>query len=197
MCCFNSDLSRSCYPYSSNLPKQLDYSDDNIPNVWGFKNCINDLTFREEIVEEFTKYENDGIGMCEKEKTRHIYTWPSENRKNLVKTLTVFHRVMDICGYIPGVSIISGLIRLIAAAVFSSAIEKGIKNDVIKGIYCDEARWTVKGHVIRGCLEAFLPVIGQIINLKFDYDYFHFRNKLDASEKRYFDELPTRMQYVS
>lgn len=147
-----------------NLDSRLLYGFWNYPNTWGFKQKINEYSFCDKTY--VLKWDDiDGSGTEVKSES-----FSAPQRSKLLELLRKVTAVFDTLGYIPGVSTLSGLIRIICAVVADHFIEKGISKGVIKGRYRDEARWTSSGHKLRGFIEM-IPIIGQIINLSLDITY--------------------------
>lgn len=99
------------------------------------------------------------------------YTFPREVRNLAVLALRVHNAVLNVLGYIPGVSIVSGSIRIFTGvAMIAATVAIGNRNangGHIIGRWYDEAIATGVAQVVRGALEAFVP-FGWIANAALD-----------------------------
>lgn len=119
-------------------------------NTWGL-NSINSDTFGVRRDEEGrVRYDTQGAGMY----------W-------LTLAMKIYYFVLDVLGYIPGVSTISGAIRISLGISSWIAVEVGIREGAVIGPYIDEARGTVMGQIVRGALEM-IPFYGQCANIFLD-----------------------------
>ncbi len=95
------------------------------------------------------------------------YTYPKESRDQVVTALKVHNLLLNILGYIPGVNLISGAIRILTGAVmvgFTLAIgNRNAHEGLIIRHWYDEAILTGIAQMARGALEAFAP-FGRMVN---------------------------------
>ncbi|HAB99106.1 MAG TPA: hypothetical protein DCE71_04720 [Parachlamydiales bacterium] len=97
--------------------------------------------------------------------------YPRDARDLLVTFFRVHNLVLNILGYIPGVSLISGSVRLATGAVIC-IVTLGLGNreaskGIIVGHWYDEALLTGVTQIARGVLEALVP-FGWVANAFFD-----------------------------
>jgi len=99
------------------------------------------------------------------------YVYPQPVRNAVVTFLKVHNLILNILGYIPGVSVISGCLRIgsgLLMCVVTLAIgERDAIQGAIIGHWYDEALLTGIAQVARGILEAFVP-FGWIANASLD-----------------------------
>ena len=109
-----------------------------------------------------------------------------------------YEKVMNILGYIPVISFLSGLVRLIEGAINSAYHTAHFESEADKalgiGAYTEEemqiaafnARKSYdyikhsEQNMARGCVEMLMPLIGNIVCLA--YDIFGGRNKYPAEK---------------
>jgi hypothetical protein len=100
-----------------------------------------------------------------------VFVYPKKSRDVLVTFLKVHNFTLNILGYIPGVSVVSGCVRmgtgLIMCAVTLAVGERNANQGVIIGRYYDEALLTGITQIARGALEAFVPS-GWVVNASLD-----------------------------
>ncbi len=98
--------------------------------------------------------------------------YPKELRDPLVTGLKVHNLILNILGYIPGVSLVSGCVRMgtgLMMCVITLAVgERDAKSGLIIGNWYDEAINTGISQIARGAIEAFVS-FGQIINASLDF----------------------------
>ncbi|WP_075882684.1 hypothetical protein [Candidatus Protochlamydia sp. W-9] len=99
------------------------------------------------------------------------YKYPRQVRNTLVTFLKIHNLTLNILGYIPGVSIVSGCVRmgsgLMMCAVTLAVGERNATRGAIIGHWYDEALLTGITQIARGALEAFVP-FGWIANVSLD-----------------------------
>jgi hypothetical protein len=99
------------------------------------------------------------------------YVYPKQARNALVTFLRVHNLSLNILGYIPGISIVSGCVRigtgLAMCAVALAVGERNAKQGLIIGHWYDECLITGITQIARGVLEAFVP-FGWIANASLD-----------------------------
>lgn len=109
-------------------------------NTWGFRS-INRATFN--------LRENDSLHM------------PLQLRNIVITALRIWNIVMNILGYIPGVQVISGALRMvvgIAIVGFTASIgDRNATSGAIIGRWYDEAVNTGMAQIVRGAFEALIP----------------------------------------
>ena len=98
-------------------------------------------------------------------------TFPKQIRDVITTALRLHNLCLNILGYIPGVSIISGSVRILSGIVICTVT--GLCGDrnashgcIIKRLY-DEAMITGIAQIARGALEAFIP-FGKFVNAALD-----------------------------
>ena len=101
----------------------------------------------------------------------HNYEYPMGARNALVSFLKVHNLTLNILGYIPGVSTISGCVR-IGSGVLMCAVTLAVgdpngKRGAIIGPWYSEALLTGITQIGRGVLEAFIPG-GWMVNASLD-----------------------------
>lgn len=172
---FSSSIScgeKNCQEVSKHLLTDLDprriHGITNIPNTWGFHNKINGFSF-----EDYS--EKQKLSGCSHGVKLHNVTWnvSSEDRKTLKKIIDISTSILDGLGYAPGISVMSGLVRIITAIFIRCVALTLVAQGQIAGRFKDEVEWTCNGHVIRGIIEM-IPVIGQLINLGCDLSYCNY-----------------------
>lgn len=98
-------------------------------------------------------------------------TYPQEMRNVLVTFLKIHNLTLNILGYIPGISSVSGCVRIgtgVAMCAFTLAVgDPKARQGVIIGHWYNEALLTGITQVARGVLEAFVP-FGWIMNASLD-----------------------------
>lgn len=146
----------------------LDYRRKCNSNTWGFSRKIGEHTFGDYHYQKYT-YEIDQFVYWKDphQVTETIScTWnvTPEQRTNFRNFLRKATRILDVAGYIPGVALLAGTIRIIAAGIFGHIIEKNIRDKVYTGDLAEEARRTYQAQRQRGCTEL-IPVIGSLVNL--------------------------------
>lgn len=129
-------------------------------NTWGFRS-INCETFN-------TKYHSD-------------FTYPVELRDIVVTALRLSNLTLNVLGYIPGVSVFSGVARIAlgsAICLMTLAIgERNASQGIIIQHWYDEALITGISQIARGVLEAFVPM-GWTVNATLDlFGTFHNLSK--------------------
>lgn len=99
------------------------------------------------------------------------YTYPQAARNVVVTLLKVHNLTLNVLGYIPGVSVVSGSFRIGTGLLMCAATlaigERDAQTGVIIGHWYDEALLTGAAQVGRGILEAFVP-FGSMVNLTLD-----------------------------
>lgn len=99
------------------------------------------------------------------------YWYPRDQRNILVTFLKIHNLTLNILGYIPGVSLYSGSVRIatgIAICAITLAIgERHARRGAIIGHWYDEALLTGITQIARGILEAFVPY-GHAVNASLD-----------------------------
>ena len=114
------------------------------------------------------------------------YVYPQQVRNALVTFLKVHNLTLNILGYIPGVSVVSGCVRmktgLIMCAVTLAIGERNATEGKIIGHWYDEALLTGITQIARGALEAFVP-FGWVANASLDTiaTIYNVRKELSAS----------------
>lgn len=97
--------------------------------------------------------------------------FPKEIRDIVVTALRVHNGILNVLGYIPGVSLVSGSIRMATGfAIVCVTLTIGDRNAMrgaIIGHWYDEAIGTGLAQIVRGALEAFVP-FGFIANAVLD-----------------------------
>lgn len=105
-----------------------------------------------------------------REEERRIY-YPKNCRDKIYTALKLNNLTFNILGYIPGVSIVSGSIRMaVGAAIVGTTLcigDRKAEEGVIIGRFYDEAIATGVAQIARGALEAFVP-FGHLANLALD-----------------------------
>lgn len=141
----------------------LDYRREYNSNTWGFSRKIGEHTFGDYY------YEYNSNSPLDHGPTRIKNTWKldDQGREKFRNVMRVITKILDIAGYIPGISFIAGIIRIIAASILGKKIERQIKEGNFVDKFADEARRTYKAQIERGIYEM-IPVIGTIINLSLD-----------------------------
>jgi hypothetical protein len=90
---------------------------------------------------------------------------------NTISYMKVTHVVLSILGYIPGISVISGTIRIVAAVAILILPETSLMNEFPYSLYIPiiflSGSNITTGLIVRGVFEAFFPV-GKIINASLD-----------------------------
>ncbi len=116
-----------------------DYSENSFfCNTWGL-NSVNSQTFS------------------------HHGEWMAVGLDFLRFAMKISFFALDILGYIPGIAIFSGLVRVSMGLIIAVAVEIAICKGKIAGPYIQEARGTARGQMVRGILEM-IPFYGQCIN---------------------------------
>ena len=99
------------------------------------------------------------------------FTFPRPLRNLVVTALRINNSILNIAGYIPGVSNISGCVRMaIGTTIVGVTLAIGERNAMqgpIIGRWYDEALTTGISQIARGAFEAFIPA-GHITNLVMD-----------------------------
>lgn len=99
------------------------------------------------------------------------YSYPKPLRHGVVTFLKIHNLTLNILGYIPGVSLFSGSVRigtgLIMCGLTLVVGDKKAQGGVIIGHWYDEALATGITQIARGALEAFVPY-GWIANASLD-----------------------------
>ena len=99
------------------------------------------------------------------------YTYPKEGRDLVVTVLRIHNLSLNILGYIPGINLISGAVRMLTGTlmvVLTLALgERDAEEGLIIRHWYDEALVTGIAQVVRGALEAFAP-FGRPFNLALD-----------------------------
>lgn len=99
------------------------------------------------------------------------YTYPKALRDHVVTFFRVHNLALNILGYIPGISLVSGCVRIasgLAISITTLAIgDRNAQRGAIIGHWYDEALLTGISQVARGVLEAFVP-FGWIANAVMD-----------------------------
>ena len=122
-------------------------------NTWGLRS-INSTTFNLQYDDKFT--------------------FPKAGRDFIVTALRISNLTLNVLGYIPGVSSISGVVRIalgigfcaITLAVGERNPPDGARGAII-GHWYDEALMTGMAQITRGILEAFVPY-GWAVNAGMD-----------------------------
>lgn len=102
----------------------------------------------------------------------HSNVWYPRNSRNvIVSALRVHNLTLNVLGYIPGVSVISGCVRIGTGLLFCAMAlavgDRKATQGVIIGRWYDEALLTGCTQIARGILEAFVPV-GRTVNVCLD-----------------------------
>jgi hypothetical protein len=166
---YNASYVKNNTPISQYWEKNtLDYRRKTNSNTWGFSRKIGDHTFGDYHYAKIT-YK----GHMETERTKIDCIWKAKDEEKAEKRnlLRKYTRVLDIAGYIPGIALIAGLIRVIAAKIMGQQIETQISDEVLTGDLAEEARRTYQSQISRGWAEM-LPLIGSIINLSYDIAWY-------------------------
>lgn len=105
------------------------------------------------------------------QKNDPIFT-PQNLRDPFVTALRIHNATLNILGYIPAVSTISGSIRILTGVVLFVISQKyGHLSTDTKGLFIGrffiEAQATAIAQIGRGCLEAFVPY-GRYVNIGLD-----------------------------
>lgn len=99
------------------------------------------------------------------------YVYPKEVRDVVVTGLKIHNLILNILGYIPGVAVVSGCLRIgtgLLMCAFTLAVgERDAEQGVIIGHWYDECLLTGITQMGRGVLEAFVP-FGRIANASLD-----------------------------
>ena len=100
------------------------------------------------------------------------YTYPQQNRNALVTFLKVHNLILNILGYIPGVSLGSGCVRMaigLSICILTLAVGEPKVNQggIIGGHWYNEALLTGITQIARGALEALVP-FGRVVNASLD-----------------------------
>lgn len=131
-------------------------------NTWGFSRKIGEHTFGD------YHYLESKDGWSEPTSpTSSVWNVGESKRQATRDLLRTYTKIFDIGGYIPGISIIAGLIRIIAAVIFRSKIKQGIAQKSIVGDFIGESTRTYRAQIGRGLLEL-IPILGQLINFGLD-----------------------------
>jgi len=97
--------------------------------------------------------------------------FPRPVRDAVVTALRVNNAVLNVLGYIPGVSLGSGCVRMaVGVGIIGVTLAIGDRNarsGAIIGRWYDEAILTGIAQIARGALEAFVP-FGWVLNAAFD-----------------------------
>lgn len=99
------------------------------------------------------------------------YVYPQKARNALVTFFKVHNLTLNVLGYIPGVSVVSGCMRmgtgLIICTVTLAIGERNATRGAIVGHWYDEALLTGITQIVRGALEALVP-FGWVANASLD-----------------------------
>lgn len=99
------------------------------------------------------------------------YHYPKETRDVLVTVLRVHNLTLNILGYIPVISVVSGVLRigtgLLMCGITLAIGDKNAEQGPIIGHWYDEALLTGMTQIARGALEAFFP-FGRLANAVLD-----------------------------
>lgn len=112
--------------------------------------------------------------------------YPKEVRDIIVTALRLHNGVLNVLGYIPGVSFFSGCARILTGTVIllvTLAIgERNAHTGMIIGRFYDEALLTGVSQLARGILEAFVP-FGWVANATLDViaTYFNLTTAVEGS----------------
>lgn len=142
-------------------------------NTWGLRS-VNHGSFNNKIIHDVE------------------FVYSKEERDLFIKILKIHNFVLDILGYIPGVSIISGCIRILTGFtfyVFNIMGSNPHANDgqLFSGPNFDEAINTAKAQMIRGAIEAmpyakilnlFLDIIATNENTQKDLNFYQELHRL-------------------
>lgn len=138
-------------------------------NTWGLRS-INSATFNQS--------------------RSHTLTYPKENRDVIITLFRVHNCVLDVLGYIPAVSTVSGSVRMctglaicvVVLLVGQATIQPGEEGNIV-GVWYYEALATGVAQITRGAFEAFVPfgriinlslgAIGTVVNLAHEIHYIH------------------------
>jgi len=97
--------------------------------------------------------------------------FPRDLRNIAVTGLRINNLVLNVLGYIPGISVVSGCVRIgIGIALLSGTLKFGNRHaheGAIIGRWYDEAIGTATAQITRGILEAFVP-FGWAVNATLD-----------------------------
>lgn len=97
--------------------------------------------------------------------------FPRPLRNAVVTALRVNNAVLNVLGYIPGVSLVSGCVRMaVGVGIIAVTLAIGDRNTssgAIVGRWYDEAILTGIAQIARGALEAFVP-FGWVANAALD-----------------------------
>lgn len=139
-------------------------------NTWGFANKIGPHTFGDYYYTVHDHFDRT----C----TQYSVTWKisSAEREKFRDNLRSITKILDIAGYILPFAFIAGIIRIIAAKKLGQIVESNIKAGLYVRDLAWEARRTYNDQITRGKLEL-IPIIGQIINLYLDLDWYTRWNK--------------------
>jgi hypothetical protein len=99
------------------------------------------------------------------------YSYPQRTRNTVITLLKAHNLSLNILGYIPGISTLSGSFRILTGSALCLATlaigDRNAKKGPIIGHWYDEALSTAAAQVARGALEGFVP-FGKAINLGLD-----------------------------
>lgn len=97
--------------------------------------------------------------------------FPRPLRNAVVTALRINNAVLNVLGYIPGVSLISGCVRMFVGMVIVGITlavgDRNAREGAIIGRWYDEAVLTGIAQIARGALEAFIP-FGWVANAALD-----------------------------
>ena len=97
--------------------------------------------------------------------------FPKEIRDIVITALRIHNGILNVLGYIPGVSTVSGSIRmatgLIIVCVTLAIGDRNAMEGAIVGRWYDEALGTGMAQIVRGALEALVP-FGWVANAALD-----------------------------
>jgi hypothetical protein len=97
--------------------------------------------------------------------------YPRDARNDVVTILRIHNGALNVLGYIPGVSTLSGCVRIATGLTIiggTKAIgDRNASNGAIIGRWYDEAIYTGGAQIVRGALEASGPV-GSLANMCLD-----------------------------
>jgi hypothetical protein len=102
---------------------------------------------------------------------QHSYIYPRNARNVVVTSLRVHNLCLSLLGYIPGVSLYSGSIRMITGAILCMATlmvgNRDAEEGIIIGPWYTEALRTGATQIVRGFFEAIGP-LGYFVNAELD-----------------------------
>lgn len=104
-------------------------------------------------------------------------TYTKKSRDIIVTSFRIHNLVLNVLGYIPGISNVSGCVRIATGVLICASVlkvgDRNAKSGANIGHLYDEALLTGITQIARGVIEAFLP-FGWYINLNLDVIATHF-----------------------